>query len=135
LSPSIVAPYSRASDGEALRSGRQEWRCNDGQADTEQQTHTGSLGDCITASTLMRFSIHTGGDCGGRPQIIVSSTWRTGRITKLVALAAAALEAANGMTSHSKTCYFMKCFARRWPRDAEFSNASGDFAVFAMGDD
>src|ERR1700751_130730 len=73
---------SRASDGEALRSGRHEWRCNDGQADTKQQTHTGNLGDCITASTLMRFSIHTGGDSGARPQIIVSSTWRTGRITQ-----------------------------------------------------
>jgi len=30
-----------------------------------------------------------------------------------IVLAAAALEAANGMTSHSKTCYFVKCFARR----------------------
>ena len=52
-------------------------------------------------------------------------------------LAAATLEAANGMTSHSKTCYadIVKCFARRWRRDAEFSNASGDFAVFTMGDD
>ena len=46
------------------------------------------------------------------------------------ALAAATLEAANGMTSHSKTCYadIVKCLARRWPQDAEFSNTSGDFA-------
>jgi hypothetical protein len=58
LCPHQSSRHSRASDGEVLRSGRHEWQCNDGQADTEQQTHTGSLGDCMTASTLMRFSIH-----------------------------------------------------------------------------
>jgi hypothetical protein len=79
----------------------------------------------------LRFSVHTGGDggvCG--PQIIVCSTRGTGPNPGRRTLAAATLEAANGMTSHSKTCYadIVKCFARRWRRDADFSNASGDFA-------
>jgi hypothetical protein len=40
------------------------------------------------------------------------------------------LETANEMTSRGKACYrdILKCLARRWPRDAEFSNASSDFA-------
>jgi hypothetical protein len=53
------------------------------------------------------------------------------------ALDAATLEAANGMTSHSKTCYadIVKCLARRWPRDAEFSNAQAISLTLTMGDD
>jgi hypothetical protein len=40
------------------------------------------------------------------------------------------------MTSR-KTCYadIVKCLGRRWPRDAEFSNASGDSLTLTMGDD
>src|SRR5229473_5578126 len=72
-----------------------------------------------------------GGDGGGRgPQIVVSNTRGTGPDPWRPALAAATLEAANGMTSHSQTCYadIVKCLARRRPRDAEFGNASDDFA-------
>src|ERR1700737_4542255 len=55
---------------------------------------------------------------------------RRGATAEGVGLKSSTLEAANGMTSHSKTCYadIVKCLARRWPRDAEFSKASGDFA-------
>jgi len=47
-------------------------------------------------------------------------------------LAAATLEAADGMTSHGKTWYpdIVKYLARRWPGDAEFSKASGDSLKF-----
>src|SRR5450631_1287100 len=41
------------------------------------------------------------------------------------------------MTSHSKRCYadIVKCLARRWPRDAEFSNAQAISLTLTMGDD
>src|SRR5260221_3244002 len=39
---------------------RLEWRGQDGQSETEQPDHSASLGDSITSSTRMRFSVHTG---------------------------------------------------------------------------
>ncbi len=39
---------------------RLEWRGQDGQSETEQPDHTASLGDSITSSTRIRFSVHTG---------------------------------------------------------------------------
>src|SRR6476619_7092483 len=38
---------------------RLEWRGQDGQNETEQPDHSASLGDSITASTQIRFSVHT----------------------------------------------------------------------------
>jgi hypothetical protein len=38
---------------------RLEWRGQDGQNETEQPDHSTSLGDSITASTQIRFSVHT----------------------------------------------------------------------------
>jgi DNA-binding transcriptional ArsR family regulator len=38
---------------------RLEWRGQDGQNETEQRDHSASLGDSITASTQIRFSVHT----------------------------------------------------------------------------
>jgi hypothetical protein len=40
---------------------RLEWRGQDGQNETEQPDHSASLSDSITASTQIRFSVHTGG--------------------------------------------------------------------------
>src|SRR6202140_3657928 len=40
---------------------RLEWRGQDGQSETEQPDHSASLGDSITLSTQIRFSVHTGG--------------------------------------------------------------------------
>src|SRR5713101_3497436 len=40
---------------------RLEWRGQDGQNETEQPNHSASLGDSITPSTRMRFSVRTGG--------------------------------------------------------------------------
>lgn len=40
---------------------RLEWRGQDGQSETEQPDHSASLGDSITSSTQIRFSVHTGG--------------------------------------------------------------------------
>src|ERR1700731_2083013 len=40
---------------------RLEWRAQDGQNETEQPDHSASLGDSITASTQIRFSVHTAG--------------------------------------------------------------------------
>ena len=37
---------------------RLEWRGNDGQNETEQPDHSASLGDSITSSTRIRFSVH-----------------------------------------------------------------------------
>src|ERR1700733_14303306 len=39
---------------------RLEWRGQDGQDETEQSDHSASLGDSITSSTRIRFSVHTG---------------------------------------------------------------------------
>src|SRR4051812_31633624 len=39
---------------------RLEWRGQDGQNETEQPDHSTSLGDSVTSSTRMRFSVHTG---------------------------------------------------------------------------
>src|SRR5258708_24851219 len=38
---------------------RLEWRGQDGENETEQPDHSTSLGDSITSSTRMRFSVHT----------------------------------------------------------------------------
>jgi hypothetical protein len=38
---------------------RLEWRGQDGQHETEQPDHSASLGDSITSSTRIRFSVHT----------------------------------------------------------------------------
>src|SRR5258705_6384025 len=38
---------------------RPEWRGQDGQSETEQPDHSASLGDSITSSTRIRFSVHT----------------------------------------------------------------------------
>jgi hypothetical protein len=56
---------------------RLEWRSQDGQNETEQPDHSANLGVSITASTRMRFSVHTvsarpgdipsaAGPCGSR---------------------------------------------------------------------
>src|SRR6476646_4924454 len=39
---------------------RLEWRGQHGQNETEQPDHSASLGDSITSSTRIRFSVHTG---------------------------------------------------------------------------
>src|SRR5215510_1349043 len=39
---------------------RLEWRGQDGQNETEYSDHAVSLGDSITSSTQIRFSVHTG---------------------------------------------------------------------------
>jgi hypothetical protein len=38
---------------------RLEWRGQNGQNETEQPDHSASLGDSITSSTRIRFSVHT----------------------------------------------------------------------------
>ena len=38
---------------------RLEWRGQDGKNETEQPDHSASLGDSITSSTRLRFSVHT----------------------------------------------------------------------------
>jgi hypothetical protein len=38
---------------------RLEWRAQDGHNETEQPDHSTSLGDSITSSTPIRFSVHT----------------------------------------------------------------------------
>ena len=42
---------------------RLEWRGQDGQNETEQPDHSANLRDSITASTRMRFSVHTTRRC------------------------------------------------------------------------
>ena len=39
---------------------RLEWRGHDGESETEQPDHSPSLGDSVTSSTRIRFSVRTG---------------------------------------------------------------------------
>jgi hypothetical protein len=39
---------------------RLEWRGQNGQSETEQPNHSASLGDSVTSSTRIGFSVHTG---------------------------------------------------------------------------
>jgi hypothetical protein len=39
---------------------RLEWRGQGGQSEIEEPDHSASLGDSITSSTRIRFSVHTG---------------------------------------------------------------------------
>jgi hypothetical protein len=62
----ICCGYEDADDLDHLRSDPAfklacglEWRGQDGQNETEQPDHSASLGDSITASTRIRFSVHT----------------------------------------------------------------------------
>src|ERR1700676_1975638 len=52
---------------------RLEWRGQDGQSETEQPDHSASLGDSITSSTRIRFSVHTGGGFLGGPSAVICS--------------------------------------------------------------
>src|SRR5712675_547231 len=49
---------------------RLEWRGQDGQSETEQPDHSVSLGDSITSSTRIRFSVHTTTLMAGRSPIL-----------------------------------------------------------------
>src|SRR5258705_5400473 len=56
---------------------RLEWRGQDGQNETEQPDHSASLGDSITSSTQIRFSVHTactGGHRSAKPRQTLRST-------------------------------------------------------------
>jgi hypothetical protein len=52
---------------------RPEWRGQDGQSETKQPDHSASLGDSITSSTRIRFSVHTGN--GIRVDQILREAW------------------------------------------------------------
>src|SRR5258708_3854431 len=56
---------------------RLEWRGQDGQNETEQPNHSASLGDSITSSTRIRFSVHTA------RQSCIQSSMRPVRRTRL----------------------------------------------------
>jgi hypothetical protein len=53
---------------------RLEWRGQDGQNETEQPDHSANLGDSITASTRIRFSVHTGRLSSTSPNLISTVT-------------------------------------------------------------
>jgi hypothetical protein len=40
---------------------RLEWRGQDGEDETQEPDHSASLGDSVTSSTRIKFSVHTGG--------------------------------------------------------------------------
>jgi hypothetical protein len=51
---------------------RLEWRGQDGQNETEQPDHSANLGDSITASTRIRFSVHTLAGADGPANLLAS---------------------------------------------------------------
>src|SRR5260370_19316292 len=64
---------------------RLQWRGQDGQNETEQPDHSASLGDSITSSTRIRFSVYTGaatvvdgngGSEGARNESLIQSVVR-----------------------------------------------------------
>src|SRR6202040_3841888 len=62
---------------------RLEWRGQDGQSETEQPDHSASLGDSVTSSTRIRFSVHT----GERQRLIAAGGVRKGSYTVADAVA------------------------------------------------
>src|SRR6202171_1770986 len=58
---------------------RLEWRGEDGQNETEQPDHSASLGDSITSSTPIRFSVHTRGLTGKTLRFINDFTGASSR--------------------------------------------------------
>jgi hypothetical protein len=68
---------------------RLEWRGQDGQNETEQPDHSASLGDSITTSTRIRFSVQTARLMVFKLVIAASKTWRrlkgTNHLPKIVA--------------------------------------------------
>src|SRR3982074_1072531 len=78
---------------------RLEWRGRDGQNETEQPDHSANLGDSITASTQIRFSVHTTSRAGRRATSISSS------IASQIALATRTLHHARpGRPRHCDRC-------------------------------
>src|ERR1035438_3971630 len=55
---------------------RLEWRGQDGLNETEQPDHSASLGDSITASTRIRFSVHTAVNRDIGFSGILSTSWK-----------------------------------------------------------
>jgi hypothetical protein len=45
---------------------RLEWRGQDGQDETQKPDHSASLGDSVTSSTRIEFSVHTGLHIAGK---------------------------------------------------------------------
>src|SRR3984893_10772953 len=72
LTPQLMSKHHVLSFKPQLRL---EWRGKDGQNETEQPDHSASLGDSVTSSTRIRFSMHTGGRCPARLQEL----WRAPR--------------------------------------------------------
>jgi hypothetical protein len=66
---------------------RLEWRGQDGQNETEQPDHSASLGDSITSSTQIRFSVHTAFSASSRLFDLngKASTARTNQISAIIA--------------------------------------------------
>ena len=68
---------------------RFEWRGQGGQSEIEEPDHSASLGDSITSSTRIRFSVHTGeknGTEGGRHRSQVRSGALLGAVAELVGI-------------------------------------------------
>src|SRR6266853_147065 len=59
---------------------RLERRGQDGQSETEQPDHSTSLGDSITASTWMRFSVHTRGHAAVAGRLVPLVVAAIGRV-------------------------------------------------------
>src|ERR1700722_13108226 len=55
---------------------RLEWRGQDGQKETEQPNHSASLSDSITASTRIRFSVHTAAIMQCCRRLLPLNRWR-----------------------------------------------------------
>src|SRR6476620_2123884 len=60
---------------------RLEWRGQDGQNETEQPDHSASLGDSITSSTQIRFSVHTRATVASKMLDASEALGGVGRIT------------------------------------------------------
>src|SRR3984893_14483435 len=61
---------------------RLERRGQDGQHETEQPDHSASLGDSITSSTRIKFSVHTGRSAAPFQSTTAKSCFRTSSLTR-----------------------------------------------------
>jgi hypothetical protein len=81
---------------------RLEWRGQDGQSETEQPDHSASLGDSITSSTRIRFSVHTGPHSS---HLLNKGIWRDSDGTEISAVDSDGTQ----IDSNGREKYIRKC--------------------------
>src|SRR5450631_3891732 len=101
---------------------RLEWRGQDGQNETKQPDHSASLGDSITSSTGIRFSVHTGVE--GLPSTRLYEIWFEQKWETALSLRAGQLAADTEFINAKYTDVFTNA-SLGWPAITSINFPSG----------